>query len=414
MKGNWLQYIRGIVTVQLVSGDADAFLKEAAQRHELWDIRHGRDGRLVFRTTVPGFFRLRPAMRLARARIRVVDRSGVPFVMARLSRRKTFAAGMLGFIAALYLLSTLVWDVQVKGNDRIPAEQVLQAAREEGLYPFQWSFRLNDPTVMASRLAQRIPGVSWVGIDKQGTKVTISVVEAAKPEEKPPQTPRDLIAKTDAVVTRIVAENGRPKVQRNDRVRKGDVLISGIVGEGDRTKAVVSEGEVRGLVWYEYNVVSPMTTQAKGLTGEENERRYLVIGKRALQISGYRQPTFGMSEMQSTYKPLKIGSWTLPFGLYDEREQEATLERRQLTEAEAKQAGLAQARAEALASGGKGAVVKAEKLLHEHTENGKVILNVLLEVEQSIAIDRPIGQTANPVPSPSADKNGQPDSVPKP
>lgn len=406
MKGNWLQYIRGIVTVRLTSGDADVFLREAVPELELWDIGYGRGGTLTFRVTVPDFFRMRPALRRARARIRILDRSGVPFQMARLSRRKTFAAGMLGFVVGLFLLSTLVWDVQVEGTQQIPKEQILQAAKAEGIYPFQWSFKLKDSTALASEMAQSIPGVSWIGIDKQGTRIKITVVESAKPEQLPPQTPRDLVAKSDAVVSRIVAENGRPKVQRNQRVRAGDVLISGIVGEGGRTKAVVSKGEVLGLVWHEYKVVSPLTTKVKGFTGLENERSYLLIGNRALQISGYRQPEFSASEVIPDVNRLKIGNWTLPIGIYREQEKEVSLEGRTLTEAEAKEAGLAQARADVLRKAGSGAVIKSEKLLHEQSENGKVILNVLFEVEQSIAVERPLIQTAPSDPMPPAGKGG--------
>lgn len=406
MKGNWLQYIRGIVTVKLVSGDADVFLREAVSALELWDIVYAPGGKLVFRVTVPDFFRMRPALRRAGARTRILDRSGLPFQMARLSRRKAFAAGMIGFVFALFLLSTLVWDVQVEGTERIPADQVLQAARAEGIHPFQWSFKLKDSSVLASELARRIPGVSWVGIEKQGTKITITVVESATPEPLPPQTPRDLVAKTDAVVSRIVAENGRPKVQRNSRVRKGDVLISGIVGEGDRTKAVVSKGEVLGIVWHEYRIVSPLKTKVKGFTGLEQERSYLLIGNRALQIAGYGQPAYVLSEVIPDVDRMKIGRWTLPFGIYKEQEKEVALEEQTLTEAEAKEAGLRQARAEVLRQSGMGAVIKAEKLLHEQTENGKVVLNVLFEVEQSIAVERPIVQATPSVPAPEDGKDG--------
>lgn len=394
MKGSWIHYIRGFVTVKLASGEADKFLAETISKVELWDLSYGKDGKLRFRVSVPDFFRLRPMVRRAGGRTRILERHGIPFRMARLSRRKTFAAGMLGFVAALFALSTLIWDVQVEGNDRIPSEQILKAARAEGVYPMQWSPRMKDTSELASRLALRIPGVSWVGVEKRGTKIQITVVEAAKPEDRKLESPKDIVAKTDAVVTRIVAENGRPKVQRNDRVRKGDVLISGIVGEGDRTKAVVSKGEVRGLVWHEYKIASPLTVKSKGFTGSSNERGYLVIGNRALQVSGYGQEPFERSEVLGEIKRLRLGKWTLPFGQMNEVEKEVAYTETKLTEDEAKRAGLEQARAELLAACGPGAVIKGEKLLHEHTENGKVMINVLFEVEQSIAMDRPIVQTS--------------------
>jgi len=393
MKGSWFQYAKGFVRVKLYKGDAEQFLNEAVkQRVELWDLSFDREGKLIFYVSIPDYFRLRPLLRAVRGRSRVLERHGLPFQMARLARRKTFAAGMLGFVVALYLMSTLVWDVEAEGTATISEEQILAAARAEGVRPFQWSFRLGETTELADRIARRLPNATWVGIEKQGTKLGITVIESSRPEQTKLQGPRDLVASADAVVTRIVAESGRPKVARNDRVRKGDVLISGIVGEGERTQAVISKGEVRGLVWYEFKIESPLEREVKAYTGEEITRKYWLIGNRALQISGYKGPTFALSDTRAAYKKLRLGPWTLPFGSGIEKEKEVVVLSDRLSEEEAKNAGLAQARLELLAKCGEGAVIKAEKLLHEQTENGKVVINVLFEVEQSIALERPIIQ----------------------
>lgn len=96
-----------------------------------------------------------------------------------------------------------------------------------------------------------------------GTSISITVIDSTKPEKLTLEGPRHLVAKADAVVTRIIAENGRPKVERNDRVRKGDILISGILGDEQRNKAVVSKGKVMGLVWHEYRIESPLVTKSK-------------------------------------------------------------------------------------------------------------------------------------------------------
>ncbi|MCC3372799.1 sporulation protein YqfD [Cohnella sp. REN36] len=396
MKGLWVSNVRGYVQLKLVRGDAEALLNGVtAAGIRPWDIAYARDGALTFRVTVPDFFRLRPLLKRTGCRTRILERRGFPFQMARLSRRKVFAGGLLAFVAALFLLSMLVWDVQVKTEAPIGEEQVLQAARQEGLHPFQWSFLLRDPATIAHGIARRLPEAAWVGVEKSGTRVTITVVKSNKPEVKKPQSPSNLVASTDAVVTRIVAESGRPKVQRNERVRKGEVLISGVIGEDGRTKNVVSKGEVKGLVWHEYKIVSPLARKVETYTGESNERGYFVIGNRALQTSGYKAQTFAASEFRSERRQLHWGSWTLPFGFLKEKEREVSTIEETLTPEQAKEAGLAQARTEVLAAAGRGAVIKAEKLLHEHTENGKVMINILFEVEQSIAVERPIIQMSN-------------------
>jgi len=396
LKGQWLSFIRGSVYVRLIGGDSRIFLNAAgSNRIELWDIAYDREGHLKFRVSVPDFFELRPLFRIAGSRPRVLERRGLPFKLNRLSRRKTFAGGLLFFIVALFALSTLVWDVQVKTDETVPEGEIRKAAAAEGIRPLQWSLRLPDPTELAHRLARRLPDAAWVGVEKNGTRYVISVVRSNKPEEKAVEGPSDLIAKADAVVTRIVAESGRPQVTRNSRVREGQVLISGQLGEGDRIKLVESNGEVRGLVWHEYNIVSPLARSTNYYTGDSARRTYLVIGNRALQTNGYGQQPYAISKTFAEWRRFKWGSWTLPVAILKEKEMAVEKRSEQLTPEAAREAGLAQARVEALSRAGTDAVIKAEKILHEQTENGKVMIRVLFEIEQSIAIRRPISTYPN-------------------
>lgn len=391
MKGNWVAYVRGYVWVKLAGGEAEGFVNSAARAGiGLWDISFRREGELTFGVSIPDFFRLRPLLRKHGCKTRILSRRGLPFRLARLSRRKTFAGGMLAFALGLFALSMLIWDVRVEGHSTIPKEKILQAAKAEGLYERQWSFRVGDPATLSQRLALRLPEAAWVGVVKRGTSVTITVVESTKPEAKKLEGPSHLVAKTDAVVTRIVAESGRPKVERNDRVRKGDILISGILGEGSRSKAVSSKGKVMGLVWHEYRISVPLATKTNNMTGETRERKYWLIGNRALQISGYGDAAFEHSETRATIRRASLWNRLLPFGTMTETEYE-TVEIERLRDArEAKEAGLALAREELLAKSGRDASIKAEKILHEQTENGKVMITVLFEVEQSIEVERPI------------------------
>ncbi len=391
MKGNWVAHARGYVWVKLIGEGAERFVNAAAQeRIDLWNISFSPAGELTCGVSIPDFFRMRPLLKKNGCRTRIVSRHGLPFKLARLSRRKTFAGGMLAFVLALFVLSTLIWDVKVEGNSAIPEEQIRQAARAEGIYGYQWSFRLANAAALSQRLALRLPEAAWVGVDKRGTSITITVVESTKPEAKALEGPRHLVAKTDAVITRIVAENGRPQVERNDRVRKGDILISGVLGNETNSKHVVSKGKVMGLVWHEYRISSPLQSATRNLTGESTERSYLIIGNRALQISGYGAPAFEQSQIRTTIKKARLWNKILPFGTMKELEQEVVEIGKKLTPAEAKEVGLAQARAELLAKAGKDATIKAENILHEQTENGKVMLTVLFEVEQSIEVERPI------------------------
>jgi similar to stage IV sporulation protein len=334
------------------------------------------------------FFKLRPLLKRTGCRLHVKRRSGLPFMMARLWKRKWFFVGFTLFIGVVLALSSLVWDIEVEGNDKIAKEDVLIAARSEGVYPFQWIYRLPRQDELSKDLARKLPGISWVGVSRTGTKITIQIVEASKPKEQELMTPRSFVSTSDAVISRIYVERGQPEVKKNDRVRKGQLLISGEQG-GER---IVAKGEVRGVVWHEYNIEIPLLRKQKVYTGEKKERGYLYFGNTAIQLTGYGKVDFEKSNTMTKLDPLTWRSFKLPIGWMNEKILETTFIELAISEEKAKNEGIEAAKRDIMSKYGINSVVLTQKILHEKTENGKVYMKVHFEVDQDIAKELPIVQ----------------------
>lgn len=391
MKGQGVAWLKGVVVVQARGGRPEELVNRALEGGlSLSAIRWTSSGKLEFELSVGDFFKLRPYLRQTGCRVHVVKRNGLPFWMARAEKRIWFAGGLALFFMLIFLLSSLVWKIEVEGNTRISKEQILQAAKAEGLHTLQWSFRLQNTDVLSKKLVTALPGTTWIGVEKTGTKVRIQVVEMSLPELASLNNPRHLVASADAVVTQIVAEAGKPLVRKNARVQKGQTLISGIIGNETYSKTVVAKGTVRGLVWHEYEVAAPMTQQTKVYTGGKKTKWYAVIGSRALQISGFGDNPFEQSETVTREERVSWRDWTLPFGRLKETVLESETQERTLTEEEAREVGLMQARAEVMEKAGSDAVIRDEIVLHEKADNGKVYMKVLFEVEQSIVEEMPL------------------------
>lgn len=388
---NLIRFVQGFVYIS-VTGPAfeDLINRLTKEGIVIWDIRRRGTGAGECYISLPDFFRLRPMMRGTGCRVRILRRRGLPFWLKRLEGRKWFAAGAAAFVLGMYMLSSLVWSVEVSGNDSIPEETVLQAAQQAGIYPLQWKFRLASPGTLADRLAQALPNVSWVGVELKGTKVTIRVVEAAVPEERTPLSPRHLVSKADAVITKIIADRGVPQVDVNARVKQGDILISGILGEEEHRQVVAAEGDVRGLVWYEYRVQVPLMQRQETLTGKERTEWHLIVGSRALQLTGYFDDPYGSERTLAERNQLKFGRFVLPLGWMKEIHQETAVQEVQRTAEEAKQIGLSSARADLIAKLNGDVVIEQEKILQAYVDNGKVILQILFEAEIELAAERPI------------------------
>jgi len=391
LKSSFLMTVRGYVRIEVRGSRIDRLINALAeQRMTVWDIRFVDESRAELFIVIKDFFRLRPLLRQTGCRIHVRERYGLPFMLDKLEKRKIFAIGLIGFVLGLYMLSSIVWEVRVEGNERISKYDILQAAQNQGIYKMQWKRRLKNNEQLARAIQSQLPGTAWVGVELQGTHVVIKVVEATIPEKPPLRSPRHLIASKNALVTSILAEKGRPLVKANTYVRKGDVLISGIIGDGENLQTVVASGEVKGLVWYNPTVEIPLVQSYKTYTGEAFQRQYVVFGNRALQLTGYGKQSFDQFETIPERKTLQWRNYVLPIGWLKERVMEVREQERTIEPEEARKLGLEQAKREIVAVAGKDAKVIGEKILHEKTENGKVYMEVLLEVEESITEEQPI------------------------
>lgn len=393
MKGSMVDWMKGRVEVELHGGDVARFLNEVlSAKLALANIRWTSSEVVRFEVSLAQYFALKKYIRVAGSKMRLIRKEGFPFLLNRIEKRIWFSVGVALFFSIIFVLSSLVWTVEVEGNERIPKDEIIAAAKAEGLYPLQWSFRLQDTDIISKSLVNAIPGTNWIGVVKEGTKVKIQVVEMTIPEVQEKYSPRHLVATNDAVITYIIAEEGKPLVRKNNRVKKGQTLISGIIGTEAHSEVVVAKGKVTGLVWYEYKVSSPLIQKYRAYTGDRQQRNYFVIGNRAMQISGYGQTPYEKSEVLTTREQLHIGPFELPLGTMKEVEHESDFAQVELTVEQAKLASLEQARINVRSFAGEDARIVSEIVLHEETDNGKVVMKVLFEVNQLITKELPIVQ----------------------
>lgn len=392
MKTTIFNRLRGFVRIELRGQKLEKLLNALITgRYVVWDIRRVGEEAVELHIIIRDFFRLRPLLKETGSKLRVRGRYGLPFALDKLSRRKMFIVGIVGFIAAIVLLSQLVWRIDVDGNEKLTRSDILQAAKEQGIYRYQWKFRLPDTDTLSRGMLKKLSGTAWVGVEMQGTRVKIKVVESARPDGLQLMSPRHLVAVKNALVTQILAEKGKPLVKPNTNVSKGDILISGYIGDAANQQTVVAQGNVRGIVWEEATIEIPLVWTHKVYTGETTSRSYFVIGSRGLQVTGYGQQPFAEFETISKLKLLHWRKWSLPVGWLSEKLLESRTEEITLDPEEATKIALEQARAELVAAAGPSSVWRGEKIiLHEKSDNGKVYMKVLFEIEQPIAVEQPI------------------------
>lgn len=270
----------------------------------VWDVYTTRSGVVVGKTSIAGFKGIRPVARRSGVRVRIIKRRGLPFLLARLWKRTAFACGAMLFILSLYTLGSIIWFVEVRGNEVVPATTVLQAAADLGLRPGVYRGRL-VPNQLARALVIKVPELSWAGIEVKGSCAVIEVVEkqVVTPQLKPFG---HVIASKSGVIKKIVATNGKAMVKAGDTVEQGQILISGafMVDEGAETSYAHAEGITEAHIWYDGIAISAKQRVAQVRTGRKAVCDTLVIDGREIVLTGPIVPPFSLYEEDCQVLPL--------------------------------------------------------------------------------------------------------------
>ena len=122
--------------------------------------------------------RLRPFARRCRVRLRCVKKGGLPFGLWRLWQRKGLLIGAACGTALYLFLSSFVWGISVSGTELLTDKQVLQAARENGVYVGAPKIGF-APKLVSHSLISDLPELKWASINTDGCFVEVAVGDKA-------------------------------------------------------------------------------------------------------------------------------------------------------------------------------------------------------------------------------------------
>ncbi|WP_131849433.1 sporulation protein YqfD [Baia soyae] len=391
--------VEGEVTIECRGADLTPFLNDVVQAGIVLNQIGWKGNELVQITIlIPDFKRVISLLRQHGCKMKIVKKSGFPFLVAKAMRRKFFSIGAILFISFLYMLSSLVWKIDILGNDKIPTQLVQNLLQKEGVYPGQWKGKIPSQEELKQHLLAQLPQATWIGIQMEGTRVVVTVVEkkgidqATEPQKVGPV---NLVAKKDAFIVDLTVEKGNPLVKVNDTVQKDQVLVSGKYGDPTMQEGgqiVGAKGTVMGEVWYESNIVVPLKMEYQKFTGNRVTKTVPMIGTWQIRNPFSKDHPYQTFEIVPKESFLQVGKWRFPIGWIKEEYMETELEKRVLTPAQAVEAGMSQAKAEILNVVGKDGKIISQKILQQSIKNGRVYLKINFDVVENIAVSKPLLQ----------------------
>lgn len=265
------RYKNGYVRIKAKGFAVERFINLAVHNDiNIWDL--SRNGSIItFCTKVKDFKKLSGFARKSGVHLKIIQKSGCPFLINKYKHRYIFFAGFLIFAALLCYMSSFIWFIEVKGNTTIEDYQILSVLSKNGLETGSFKYTLNLKE-LEQNVKNELTSVGWINIKVDGTKATVTISEKL-PEIRNVENsqPCDIISDKEALVTEIMASSGKPMVKPGDIVEVGDTLISADItylqdGIDVVYGQVQASGYVRGDVRRTITINVPYTLKLKRYT----------------------------------------------------------------------------------------------------------------------------------------------------
>lgn len=313
------KYFRRYVFVRFLTPDPDATLSVLAEAGiEFFDIQYVDALTVHMRVAAKDYSDIVKVLKSHGVDSEIIKRTGLLWSVLGLYRRPVLVVSLLLLCFAALWIPGRILRVQVQGNANIPERYLLLAARECGIR-FGGKTKTVRSEQVKNSLLQKFPALQWVGVNTEGSVVTILVRERSAVEEASMGKVCSIVAAHDGLICSMSVEQGNPLCQEGQQVKKGDILISGYTDCGLKIRAEKAEGEIYAYTQRENTVVGihPMRRNGEILKSGHNYR--LRIGKKVINLyndSGISDGTCVKMYVEEFW-PLS-GGFVLPISLIRE------------------------------------------------------------------------------------------------
>lgn len=297
--------------------------------------------------------KIRSAALKTKCRVHVLSRGGAGIWLNRYKKRLPLLLGSIFLCVAVIFLFSLLWSVDIvsqNGADIVAANKILE---NMGIIPGV-SLKSLDVKKISKALSSGIDGVEWAGVSIEGTKMTVTLSDGTYFEgaEISPDIPCDVVAAKDALIVKIVAEQGTVVAAEQSVVLAGETIISGTVVPineilGNEERYTHARGSVTGIVRYSAYCFIENEAEMYELTGNTAEQKKLLIFGFKIPVPWCRiKNTYTHYDSITVSKYITIGEDTkLPLGVSTETLIEAAVVTKTFSDEEA----LSYARLQAMA-----------------------------------------------------------------
>ena len=251
------------------------------------------------------------ACKMWEIRVKVIYRGGLPQRLQAFRGRWGILVGATLAVVLFVLSQSVIWRIDIIGNERLSRDEVISSLEEQGLYVGGFIARANTASI-EQRVMIHDDDIAWVSINIKGTVARVEIREVIDAEISDKNTsPANLVATHDAQIVSMKVYSGFLSVKEGDFVRAGQLLVSGVYKEGKAPlRFLRASGQILGKVTHTFEVEIPLIQEKKVYTGEKFSQKTLnFFGKSIKFFANYRNLpiSYDIINYVYTFNPLSLG-----------------------------------------------------------------------------------------------------------
>lgn len=281
--------IRGYVVIRVNDINSEKTLNILRRKNiKVWDVEK-KDKSIKFKISYEDYI---ANLELISELINPVSKKGFMLKLNKIKFRRGFSIGILILIISLYLLTSMIWGIEVIGTNQTNTNKIIYLLQEN---------QVKVPVPISQIEAKKLETLIYNNLDYfkfvevfvEGSKLIVFVKEK-QPENTAVKSndPSSIISLKNAIISKVIAKSGQPVVKEGDVVYEGQTLIMGIVKNknSDDFVMVPSEGIVYAKTYYNFEMKEEKIRSVPVATNKSKSVYYLKINGNSIKIIGDKDP----------------------------------------------------------------------------------------------------------------------------
>lgn len=279
---NWFERMRATVRIDVKGNAKERYLNMCRARHfPVWDVTADKKNDVITMCmNREDFLESKSAIRKTGVKVSVKEKSGLPFLLKKINKRRVFVVGALLGVLFLFMMMRSIWAFQFEGTKRITDEQIVDYLESCGV-TIGTPIRELNYEELEQGLREQFPEITWASVSQRGTTLLIRIREREYTESLQRYDDRtDIVADVDGVIVSMIVKEGVPYVQKGDVISAGDILVGGAVPIYDENS------EISGYHYYHAQAdIVVETSQCYTDTLSLSYEKKVYTGKESLIVS---------------------------------------------------------------------------------------------------------------------------------